>query len=111
MLIEPFDLAGVRIERECRVRVERGAVGAANGSRPRLGLCGAPVAEIRSCVVAAGDPRIAAGTEREREIAPGVATGFAWPCDRRRSPQLLAGRRVMPADEAHIVFVAPASGD
>src|SRR5262245_57829751 len=106
MLIEPLHLSGVGIERERRVRVERRAVGAADGPCPRLGLCRAPVAEIRCRIVTAGDPRIAAGTEREWQVAPCVATRLTRPRDRRRPPQFLTGLCVVPGDEADVVFVA-----
>ncbi len=62
-------------------------------------------------IVAAGNPRVAAGAERQRQIAPRVAAGLAGTSDRRRAPQLLA--RVAAscaADEADVVFVARASG-
>ena len=87
VLVVPLHLSGVGIERERRVRVERRAVGAADGSGPRLGLRRAPVDEVRVRIVAAGNPRVAAGAEPERQVAPRLAAGLARASDGRRAPQ------------------------
>ena len=112
VLVVPLHLSGVGIERERRVRVERVAVGAADGSRPRLGLRRAPVDEVRrpdrSCPRSTRRCRRGTCSGRSPQVSPPGSPGRAIG---RRAPQLLAGRRIVAGDEADVVLVAAASGD
>ncbi len=109
-LVIPIDLAGIGIERQRAVGVERVAVGAAHGARPGLGLRRRPIDQIGGGIVASRNPRVAAGAECQRQVAPGVAAGLTRPRDRGRAPQLAPRVRVIGRDEAHIVLVAGAAG-
>src|SRR4029434_7180888 len=80
-------------------------VHAAAHRHPRLRLRRAPVGEIEIGIVAAGDPRFAAGAEQVRQAAPRIAAGFADAGDREESPQLLAGLGVVGADEALLLDI------
>src|SRR5262245_27977168 len=111
MLEVPLHLSCVGIERQGRVRIERRTISAADGSRPGLGLRGAPVHEIRLGIVAARDPRVATGAAGKWQVAPRVTAGFSRTRNRRRSPQIFPSRGVMSTDEADVVLVPPASGD
>ena len=106
VLVIPLHLSGIRIKRQRRVRVERIAVGATRHSGPGLGLCSGPINEVGFGIVTARNPRIAARPKCQREIAPGIAAGFAGPGDGRRTPDFLTGRRVVPTDEADVLFVS-----
>ena len=97
-------------EGEHAVRVQRVAVGAARQPRPRLGLRGRPVGEVRGRVVAARNPGVAPGPEHRRQVAPRVAARIARLRHGGRAPQLGAGLRVMGRDEAGAVLVALAAG-
>ena len=68
----PRQLAGRRIQGQHAVGVQRVAVRLARHPRPRLGLRGRPVGQVGLRVVAAGDPGVGAGAERQRQIAPGI---------------------------------------
>ena len=109
-LVVPREVAGLGIERERAVGVEGVAVGAARQPRPRLGLRSGPVGEVGDGVVAARNPRVAAGPERRREVAPGVAPRVAGLGNRRRAPQLGPAVRVVGGDEAGAVLVPLAAG-
>ena len=99
----PLHLAGGGVEGQGRVAVERVAVGAAGVARPRLGL-GRPVEdEAGRGVVAAGNPRVAAGAEQQRQVAPGVAAALAGAGDGRGPPEHLAGAGVDPDDVAGVL--------
>src|SRR5688572_854985 len=108
--VVPGELAGLHVERERAAGVERlfARVHAAADRHPRLGLRGAPVGQVEDRVVAAGDPRLAAGTMHGAERAPGLA-GFALGRDGVELPQLLAGGGVVGADEALLVRVGAAA--
>src|SRR4030095_15795135 len=71
---------------------------------PRLRLRRTPVGEIEIRIVATGNPCLAAGAEQIREAAPCFA-GLAFGGDRVESPELLAGLRVVGADEALLLDV------
>ena len=107
----PLDLAGLRVERQRRVAVQRRALGAALRAGPGLGLRGGPVDQVGVRVVAAGDPGVGAGPERERQVAPGVAAGLARAGHRGGAPQLGAGLGVVGRDEADVVLVVLAARD
>ena len=78
-------------------------------ARPRLGLRRRPVDEVRAGIVAAGGPTVAADTEHQRRIAPGVAARLARPGHRRGAPHLLAGLRIARGDEAgHVLRLVEA---
>ena len=111
VLVVPEQLAGIGVERQARVRVQRVAVGAAYRAGPRLGLGGGPVDDVQLRVVAAGDPGVAAGPEAQGQIAPGVPARVFGARDRRGAPDLFAGRRIVAGDEADVVLVAAAAGD
>src|SRR6185503_18485301 len=111
MRVMPLELAGGRVERDRRVRVEADvarAHAAAHG-HPRLRLRDAPVREIELRIVAAGDPGLAAGAIQVRQIAPRIAAGLAVERDRQEAPALLAGIGIVGADEALVLFVALAT--
>src|SRR5204862_3951290 len=78
---------------------------------PWLGLCDRPVDQIRARIVAAGNPRVASGTKRERQIAPRLPARLAGPRDGRRPPQLIPRLRVESGDKADVVLVELASRD
>ena len=111
MLKMPREFSGFDIERQRRARVQRGALGAADGASPGLGLRRTPVNQVRFRIVAARDPHVAAGAERERQIAPRVAARLTGASDARRAPQLFPGVRIVTGDEAHIILVPFAPGD
>src|SRR5437899_2508521 len=108
VLVVPLYFSSVRIERQGRVGIERVAVGTADRSGPRFGLRRAPIDEVRFRIVAARDPRVAACAESQRQVAPCVAAGLTRTSNGGRSPQLLSAGRIMPADEADVLFVAAA---
>ena len=105
--VVPRQLAGIEIERDGGARVERlvERVHPAAHRHPRLRLRRTPVGEIEIRIVAAGDPRLAAGAEQVRQAAPRIAAGFTDTGDRVESPQLLAGLGVVGADEALLLDV------
>ena len=74
----PFQLAGIGIQRQGRIGVERGAVaGAAQIAPPGLGLGGAPIGRVQLRIIGAGDPGFGAGALFVGQIAPGVAARLA----------------------------------
>src|SRR6185503_8959403 len=102
MLVIPLQAAVVRIQRERRARVQRAVergVAAARG-HPRLRLRDAPVGRVEIGVVAARDPRVAAGAIDILNIAPGVAARCAGRRDGREFPEPVAVVGVVGADEA-----------
>src|SRR5439155_10735339 len=112
MLEVPGELACVDIQRERRAGEERVVFAghAAADRHPGLGLRGTPKGEIQSRIVAAGNPRLAAGAEQIRQRAPGVASGLTLPANGVEPPNLLTGGGVVRADEAFLFPVdrAPA---
>ena len=109
-LVVPRQLAGLGIQRQHAVRVERVAVGGPRYPRPRLGLRGRPVGEVGLGVEGARYPGVRAGPIHQRQVAPGVAARLARLGDRRRAPDLVAGLGVVGGDEADIVLVVLAAG-
>jgi hypothetical protein len=65
-LVVPLHLAGVGIDSERTVRVERVAVRASRDARPGFRLSYRPIDEIRRRVVATRDPGVAAGAQLQR---------------------------------------------
>src|SRR5690242_20174238 len=108
MLVEPLYFPRVRIERQRRVGIERVAVGSAGCPSPRFGLRRAPIDSVRFRIVAAGDPSVTTRAELQGQVAPSVAAGLSGTGNRRCSPELLSGFRVVPADEADVLFVSGA---
>ena len=106
VLVVPRERAVADAQRHRRRGVERGVRGLVAAARrhPRLGLRDAPVGEIEIGIVAAGDPRVAAGARHVGDRAPRVAAGLAGARDGVELPQLLAGLRVVGADDAAIVL-------
>ena len=107
----PGQLAGVGVERHRGAGVERlvQRVHAAADRHPRLGLRGAPIRQVQFGVVAAGDPRLAAGAVDVRQRAPRVAARLAVLGHGVELPQLLAGGGVVAADEALLVLSTASS--
>ena len=107
------ELAGVGVERQRRARVERLVERrhAAAARHPGFRLRGAPVGEIQSGIVAAGDPRLAAGAEQMSGSAPQVSppgSPCRWrPC--RTARARLPRGRVVGADEAFLLAVIACS--
>ena len=103
VLVVPGDLAGVGVERERRVVVEVGLVGAAEHEL----RCGrthgrADVHQVQLRVVARHHPGPDVRALFVRHVAPGLVPRFAgcgyqWP-----APQLRAARRVVRHDEAGV---------
>ena len=106
----PGELAGVGVEGHGGAGVEPlvEAVHPAAHRHPRFGLRRAPVGEIQIGIVAAGDPRLAAGAIHARERAPGVAARLAVDGHRVEAPQLFPGGGVVAADEALLLDVGRA---
>src|SRR3989441_8812050 len=103
----PRELAGIDVERQRRARIERVVVHrhAATDSQPWLGLRRAPVREVQRWIVGAGDPRLGSGAEEVRKLAPCVTLGLAVERNRAEAPYLLAGRRIVGADEALLLAI------
>src|SRR5262249_8649714 len=76
---------------------------------PGLGLRSGPINEVGFGIVTARDPRITTRPKCQREIAPGIAAGFAGPGNGRRTPDFLTGRGVVSTDEADVFFVSRAA--
>ena len=106
----PRQLAGCGIQRQHAVRVERVAVRLARHAGPRLGLRGRPVGQVGLRVVAARNPGVGAGAERQRQVAPGIAPRLPGPRDGGGAPHLLSGIRIVGRDEADVVLVVLAAG-
>src|SRR5262245_25348408 len=77
VLVVPLHFSRVGIKSESGIGIERGAVGASCRSGPWLGLRGAPIDKVRGRIVTAGNPRVAAGTKRERKVAPRITARLA----------------------------------
>ena len=93
----PFDLAGLRLEREHRAGVE--VVAGAHRRVERAGIADAPIDRVQLRIVGAGDPGRSAA-ELPGVALPGVAAGLFGTGDRMGPPQMLAGRRIPSIDEA-----------
>ena len=113
VLVEPAHLAGLRVQRERGVGVERGVtrVHAAACCHPGFGLRGAHIEQPERRVVAAGDPVVCAATQFRRNFAPGLVVGVAGERDGGGAPELLARFRVVPGDEAAALLEALAAVD
>src|SRR5262249_38045795 len=81
-LVVPDNLSALRIQCQSTIRVEFGSVGVTTLKvGPRFCLSHGPVDEICCRIVAAGDPRVSASAELERQVTPTVTTRFARPSD------------------------------
>src|SRR5690606_27010718 len=105
--VMPDELARTRVERDRGARIQGDVerLHAAARRHPRLRLRRAPVRDAELRIVAARDPRLAARAIQVRQIAPRVAARLAAARDRLEFPELLAGRRIVAADEALALFV------
>src|SRR5579864_1407173 len=108
MLVEPLYFSSVGIERQRRVGIEGVSVGSAGRSSPRFGLRRAPIDSVRFRIVAAGDPRVTTRAELQWQVAPSVAAGLTRTGNSRCSPDFLSGFRIVPSDEADVLFVVGA---
>src|ERR1700739_2809642 len=108
MLVEPLYFSSVRIERQRRVGIEGVSVGSAGRSSPRFGLCRTPIDSVRFRIVAAGNPCVTTGAKLQWQVPPSVATGLTGAGDSRCSPDFLSGFRVVPGNEADVLFVVGA---
>src|SRR5205823_3560869 len=61
-------------------------------------------------IVASRNPCVSTGSKGQRQISPGVAAGLTGTSDRRRAPNLAAGRGIVSRDEADVLFIARTSG-
>ena len=104
MLVVPIDLAVAGIERERRVVVEVLLVDAAKnelrrGNRDRR----ADVDLVEHGIEARHHPCADVPTLLHRHVAPALVAGLAFARDRARTPQLLAGCRIVRGDDARLV--------
>src|SRR5271170_1980252 len=105
----PFDLSGLRIERQDRAGVESVALAAFLVPWPRI--AGAPIDRMQFRIERAGDPGRAAAM-LPAVARPGFVAGLARTRDRVCAPQMVAGLRIPTVDEiAGAVFGAGYSGD
>ena len=107
MLVIPFQLAGMRIERQCGVGVKRVVVGAflfrqqaADFGDVRIGLADAQEQGVGVGIVAARIPGRGAETLLQRQPVPAIAAGLAGLRDGVEAPKLLAVVDVVAGDEA-----------
>ena len=102
MLEIPFQPAGVRVERERGTGEQRlvAGPGATADAQPGLGLGHPPISKVEGRIVAAGNPRLAAGAQQIGQFAPRVAARLAFSRNRAETPGLLAGPCVIGADVA-----------
>ena len=107
ILMVPLQLAGIRIDGERGVRIERVVLDAlllrqraAHLGDPRIGLAGAEIDGVQVGIVAAGHPGRGAEAALERQAVPGRFVGVARMRDGPHPPQLLAGVHVVAGDEA-----------
>ena len=96
-LVMPFDLAGLRFQREHRAGVE--IVAGAHRGVERSGIADAPIDRVQLRIIGAGDPGRSAA-EFPGVALPGVAAGLVGGRDGVGAPQMLAGFRVPAVDEA-----------
>jgi len=93
----PFDLAGLRLQRQHRAGVE--IVAGPHRRVERAGVADTPIDRVQVRVVRAGDP--GRSTAQFPGVAlPGIAAGLVRRGDRVGAPQMLAGLRVPAVDEA-----------
>src|SRR5262245_3626064 len=107
MLAIPFELPGLRLDRERRVRIERGVLHPGllrqepvHLRDPRIGLAGAVEHKVLLSIVAPGNPGRRAETAFYRQPVPSVEVRIAGLRDSVHAPQLGAGLHVVPGDEA-----------
>ena len=93
----PFDLAGLRLEREHRAGIEIVAGAHRGVERPRV--ADAPIDRVQLRVVRAGDPGRSAA-ELPGVALPGVAAGLIGGGNRVGAPQMLARLGIPAVDEA-----------
>src|SRR5262249_62118751 len=119
MLVIPFELAGLDVERQRRIAVEVGgrgprrAFGAAVPLEPGIGfgIGDRPVERLALRIVRAGQAPAAGDPALEREVAPAVAARFAGRRGVVELPDFLAGLRVVRRDEAAGACLAGAAAD
>ena len=98
--IEPFELAGIRVQRQRGVGVQGRALRrAAGGARPGLGLGGTPIGRVAFRIVGAGDPGFAALAEFIGNAVPTIAARLALQRDSLEAPSYLASLGIIGADE------------
>src|SRR5580698_3369655 len=106
VLIVPLQLAGMRVERQRRVGVERVVVGAvlfrqqaADFGDVRIGLSDAQEKRVGVRIVGARIPGRGAETLLQRQAVPAVAAGLAGLCDGVEAPEFLAVVDIMTGHE------------
>src|SRR5437870_1332515 len=105
MLKVPDKFAVVGIQRHGRAGEQCLIARLSSAARPhpRLGLCDSPICFIEVRIVTASNPRLAAGAHQARNRAPGVTSQLSLARHSLKLPELLAGRRVVPADKAAVL--------
>src|SRR5688572_30112662 len=113
MLEVPRELARVGVERDRGIRIERGVEERELAAEEVPGLClrDAPVGEVEIRIVGPRHPRVAAGPEGHRQLAPRFAAGLALARDGVEAPGLLAGFDVVRTDVAAQTVETRASGE
>src|SRR6185503_13541693 len=114
MVEPPFELAGIQVQGDSRVRIVGRAIArSASCSHPGLGLGYSPIGQIQVEIDAARNPRVAARAEQVRQLAPGVAARIGALGDGVELPDQLSGLRVVGADETLLlaILIAQASAE
>ena len=109
----PLQLAGARVERQCRVGV-KGSVRrrhATAGCHPGFRLGSTEVVQVQLRVITTGNPVVAAAAQFDGLTRPTGVIGVTRKCDGGGAPQFFAGARVVTGDKAAGFLVAFAAVD